>query len=87
MTSAMTQAVQTLIKQRWNADIDCSNIYVFATKGSGHVNVWTALNVCAIAVDCTNPELVSMTRLRRYVSIISQVSIRKRQIMLQFIVN
>ena len=67
MTPDMPQAVQTLIKQRGNADIDCSNKYVFATRGLGHVNVWTALNECAIAAGCTNPELVSVTRLRKYV--------------------
>ena len=87
MTPDMRQVVHTVIKQKWNADIDCSNKYVFATRGSGHVNVWTALNECAIAAGCTNPELVSVTRLRKYVSTISQVSIRKRQIRLQFIVN
>ena len=76
LTPDMTSAVHTVIEQREKAGIPDDNKYVFATRGEGTINAWTVLHECAKEAGCANPELVSATRLRKYVSTISQVSIK-----------
>ena len=82
LTPDMTSAVQTVIEQRGNAGIPDENKYVFETRGDGTINALTVLHECAKEAGCANPELVSATRLRKYVSTISQVRIKHQPFIL-----
>ena len=82
LTPDMTSAVQTVIEQRGYAGMPDENKYVFETRGEGTINALTVLHECAKEAGCANPELVSATRLRKYVSTILQVRIKHQPFIL-----
>ena len=69
----MVAAIQVLNASRQIVGILPDNPYVFANTTNGHISSWMALNATAKEAGCEQPNLVSSTRLRKYVATVSQV--------------
>ena len=70
----MKAAVQTLIHTRFEYGIHKDNKYMFANLSLGHLDHWQVLQKMAVNAGCSQPKLVSSTRLRKYLATVCQVS-------------
>ena len=72
----IVRAIEVLNETRNECGISSTNPYVFANGADGHISSWKALNTTACKADCTQPNLVTSTRLRKYVATVSQVQFK-----------
>ncbi|KAL5008510.1 hypothetical protein ScPMuIL_014091 [Solemya velum] len=75
LTELMVAAIDTLEKTRADCSIETSNPYVFASSVSKdcHINAWQAMNKLAHEAGCEQPNLVSSSRLRKYLATVCQI--------------
>lgn len=72
----MISAVDMLNKTREVCGIKAENKFIFANTQMGHQNAWQVLNSMAHKAGCNKPELISSTRLRKYLATVCQVVIQ-----------
>ena len=69
----MVRAVDTLIDTRVSCGINPTNKYIFSNSAGGHLDTWKVLRTCAELAGCEKPELISATRLRKYLATVCQI--------------
>ena len=76
LTEDMVTTIEILIKTRTEAGIPAENPYLFAsTSQNGHLKTGDALKKAAEEAGVAHPELITSTRLRKYLAIVTQVVI------------
>jgi len=73
LTQEMIAAMDLLVKHWRKCGLKDSNLYIFATQGEGHLSTWQVIQAMATAAGCKRPELVTSSRLRKYIATVSQV--------------
>nr|XP_023028017.1 uncharacterized protein LOC111516064 [Leptinotarsa decemlineata] len=75
LTPELKKAVDTLIKTRHLANVYSKNVYVFPRSGTSLTNLrgHDCLKQFSIAADLQSPELITSTKLRKYVATVVQV--------------
>ena len=74
LTPDMIASIDNLVKHREEVGIKTQNRYLFATAAEGHLDSWQVLQNVAKAAGCKQPNLISSTRLRKYIATVCQVS-------------
>ena len=73
LTSKMDSALKTLNESRERCGVPASNQHIFASQGQGAINCWQTMTAVAAEAGCAHPELITSSRLRKYVSTVVQV--------------
>jgi hypothetical protein len=73
LTHDMIAAMDLLVKHRKQCGLKDSNPYIFATQGEGHLPTWQVIQTMATAAGCKHPELITSSRLRKYIATVCQV--------------
>ena len=72
LTEDMQTALCNITKYREYAG-DTTNKYVFSSGEKGFLNAWQVINKCAKLAGCQQPNLISSSRLRKYIATACQV--------------
>jgi len=76
LTPDVRSAMKVLFDKREACGVSMENKYFFATNSShGHFHSWLVLNHVAVSAQCEQPNLVTSTRLRKYVATLAQVGL------------
>ena len=75
LTETMVAALDILEETRIECGVTPSNPFVFASRGSAdsHMNSWHAMNKLSQEAGCKHPQLVSSSRLRKYMATVCQI--------------
>ena len=73
LTAEMITAIDTLNKTRCEVGISTNNKFIFPSKGMGPLQAWKTINSVATEAGCLSPELISSSRLRKYIATVVQV--------------
>jgi len=75
LTPDMKQSIDTLLKVRCSIGVNSANPYVFAKASDSMqaVRGWACLRACASRIELERPELITSTKLRKYVATLSQL--------------
>ena len=73
LTTKMVDAIDALNKTRADVGIPAENKYLFPNRGKGPLQIWKILQTVASEASCNNPELISSSRLRKYIATVAQV--------------
>jgi len=74
LTPDVRSAMEVLCNKRRICGVSMDNKYFFATNtDGGHFHSWLVLNRVAVAAQCEKPNLVTSTRMRKYVATLAQV--------------
>ncbi|KAL3870155.1 hypothetical protein ACJMK2_038238, partial [Sinanodonta woodiana] len=49
------------------------NPYIFTTHGEGYISTWQVMQIASKASGCQQPELITSSRLRKYIATVAQV--------------
>lgn len=70
----MVESLDLLVSNRRSCGISEENPYVFATPGgNSYLDPWFTLNKFAQKAGCHKPHLISSSRLRKYLSTVTQI--------------
>ena len=84
LTEEMKRGIEALIRLRDDCCIIGENPYVFASSGKGPVDGWQVLQKMAKEAKCKQPELVTATRLRKYIATCAQVIMTSAKFVQEF---
>ena len=73
LTPEIVTTIESLLEFRQRCGLQDTNQYVFASTGDGPVSSWNALQALAIETGCKKAELLTPSRLRKYVAIVVRV--------------
>ncbi|XP_076107660.1 uncharacterized protein LOC143075943 isoform X3 [Mytilus galloprovincialis] len=75
LTPAMIKAIESLDANKEICKVSLVNPFVFASSTStdSPISAWSAMNKMATEAGCKNPELISSSRLRKYLATVCQV--------------
>ncbi|VDI77991.1 Hypothetical predicted protein [Mytilus galloprovincialis] len=75
LTPAMIKAIECLDANKEICKVSLVNPFVFASSTStdSPISAWSAMNKMATEAGCKNPELISSSRLRKYLATVCQV--------------
>lgn len=75
LTQTMVATIDILEKSRNVCEISSENQFIFAspTSKTEHIDSWHAMNKLAKAAGCVYPNLISSSRLRKYLATVSQI--------------
>ena len=80
-TPDMKRSIDNLVTHRDAVGIKADNKYLFATAAEGHLDSWQVLQNAAKTAGCKQPNLISSTRLRKYIATVCQVCITSTHLM------
>ncbi|KAL3854696.1 hypothetical protein ACJMK2_013954, partial [Sinanodonta woodiana] len=73
LTQEMIEALDLLVKFRGKCGVNQRNPYIFATQGEGYISTWQVMQIVSKASGCQQPELITSSRLRKYIATVAQV--------------
>ncbi|KAL3837344.1 hypothetical protein ACJMK2_022708, partial [Sinanodonta woodiana] len=73
LTQEMIEALDLLVKFRGKCGVNKRNPYIFATHGEGYISTWQVMQIASKASGCQQPELITSSRLRKYIATVAQV--------------
>ena len=83
LTPDCQKAMEILVKKR-DCFIPESNKYFFASMSDeGHIDEWQTVNKLAKEAGCTQPDLITCTKLRKYCATVLQVRYDNHCIIMQ----
>jgi len=80
-TPDMKRSIDNLVTHRDAVGIKADNKYLFATAAEGHLDSWQVLQNTAKTAGCKQRNLISSTRLRKYIATVCQVCITSTHLM------
>ena len=73
LTAEVVCALNALVKHRTKCGIKEENQYLFANQGIGPIPSLTTLSQCAMETQCQSPELISSSRVQKFIATVVQV--------------
>ena len=74
LTPLMTRGMNVLLQVRSSVGVPKENPYLFAKAGAKHnVKGWTAMKFACSNLDLRSPELITSTKLRKYLATVTQL--------------
>ncbi|KAK3578904.1 hypothetical protein CHS0354_035524 [Potamilus streckersoni] len=73
LTLEMIEATDLLVKLQGKCGLSPKNPYIFGTQGERHISTWQVMQSTSKASGCKQPELITSSRLRKYIATVTQV--------------